>query len=437
MSIPLDRLYHYIENMIEDIYGDSVIIYRFFPHGSKKFTDLKHLNNYNLTWKQKKIRPQIYCNDQEPLNFDLYENITESQLPNGAVLEKLKEFGLTLPIKNFRTDAFTIWDHALLVHSEQRSINVEKYRRKEFLPVYYWSHAVIARDWFRFAEHVDQHKNITNQFLIYARGWTGTREYRLKFLELLIKSGLQTQCKTNIQPVDAETQQHYNDHEFLNPAWAPDITLEDYFDTKDICSTFSADFDLADYNGTDIEIVLETLFDDARLHFTEKILRPIALGQPFVLVGAQAGLEYLKHYGFQTFDTVWSEHYDSVKDPTQRLQAVIETVKSISTWTDSQRLEKLQQANKIAAYNKQRFFSKEFLQQVTQELRDNLTQALHEMQNKNTGAVWHQIRQDFPSDHPVQAELSKLRSQQDTDEVYDIVLKYRQRNLAHVSNQQP
>jgi hypothetical protein len=437
MSIPLDRLYHYIENMIEDIYGDSVIIYRFFPHGSKKFTDLTYLNNYNLSWKQKKIRPQIYCNDQEPLNFDLYENITESQLTNGVVLEKLKQFGLTLPIKNFRTDAFTIWDHALLIHSEQRSNNVEKYRCSEFLPVYYWSHAVIARDWFRFSEHMTQLKETTNKFLIYARGWTGTREYRLKFLELLIESGLQTQCKTNIQPVDAETLQHYKDHDFLNPGWAPGLTLEDYFDTKDICSTFSADFDLADYNSTDIEIVLETLFDDERLHFTEKILRPIALGQPFILAGSHGGLEYLRHYGFRTFDNIWCENYDVIQDPRQRMQAIVETMKSILAWTDSQRVERLQQANEIAAYNKQRFFSKEFFEQVTKELQCNLTQALADMQNKNTGSVWHQIRQDFPSNHPVQAELSKLRSQQDTDEVYDIVLKYRQRNLAQISNQQP
>jgi hypothetical protein len=434
MSVPLDRLYHYIENIVEDIYGDNVIIYRFLPHGSKKFADLTHLNDYNLTWKQKKTRPQIYCNDQEPLNFDLYQNITESQLPNGAVLEKLKEFGLKLPIKNFRTDAFTIWDHALLIHSEQRSVQVEKYRHSDFLPVYYWSHAVIARDWFRFAEHVIQQKKVAKKFLIYARGWTGTREYRLKFLELLIRANLHAHCKTSIQPVDSETLQHYKDHDFSNPDWTPDLKLEDYFDSKQIASTFSADFDQEDYNSTDIEVVLETLFDDKRLHFTEKILRPIALGQPFLLVGAQGGLEYLRSYGFQTFDKIWSEDYDAVQDPKQRLQKVVDTMTSISTWSNDQRTQLLARANEIAAYNKQRFFSKEFFKQVTDELRSNLTQSLTDMENKNTGAVWHQIRQDFPSDHPVQAELSKLRTHQETDEVYEIVKAYRQRNLGLSDN---
>ena len=81
--------------MIEDIYGDSVIIYRFFPHGSKKFTDLLPLHDYALTWKQKKLTPQIFCNDQEPLNFDLYEHIPENELTISETLKKVKKFTIT------------------------------------------------------------------------------------------------------------------------------------------------------------------------------------------------------------------------------------------------------------------------------------------------------------------------------------------------------
>ena len=32
MSIPLDRLYQYIEKIAENIYGEAVIIYRYFPN---------------------------------------------------------------------------------------------------------------------------------------------------------------------------------------------------------------------------------------------------------------------------------------------------------------------------------------------------------------------------------------------------------------------
>jgi hypothetical protein len=43
MSIPLDRLYHYIENVAQEIYNDRIIIYRFYPHGSKNINDLNNL----------------------------------------------------------------------------------------------------------------------------------------------------------------------------------------------------------------------------------------------------------------------------------------------------------------------------------------------------------------------------------------------------------
>ena len=42
MNVPLDRLYHYINNIAQEIYGDRVIIYRFFPHGSKNINNLQN-----------------------------------------------------------------------------------------------------------------------------------------------------------------------------------------------------------------------------------------------------------------------------------------------------------------------------------------------------------------------------------------------------------
>ena len=71
MSIPLDRLYHYIESVANKACGD-VVIYRFYPHGSKKIQDLTPLKDY--PYKLSVNQPIIYCNDQEPLNFDFYHD---------------------------------------------------------------------------------------------------------------------------------------------------------------------------------------------------------------------------------------------------------------------------------------------------------------------------------------------------------------------------
>jgi hypothetical protein len=174
----------------------------------------------------------------------------------------------------------------VLLHSEQRSSELASYQQDGFVTVYYWSHAIIARDWFRFAQHVEQQKQVSKTFLIYNRAWAGTREYRLKFAELLIDYDLIDDCATTVNAVDPESGVHYAHHAFVNPAWRPTKVLENYFAENQTNSNRSADFEIQDYENTDIEVVLETLFDDTRWHLTEKILRPIACGQPFILAAA-------------------------------------------------------------------------------------------------------------------------------------------------------
>ena len=42
MSVPLDRLYHYLA----DVVNHDLVIYRWAPHGSRKLEDLQHLTKY-------------------------------------------------------------------------------------------------------------------------------------------------------------------------------------------------------------------------------------------------------------------------------------------------------------------------------------------------------------------------------------------------------
>jgi hypothetical protein len=254
--------------------------------------------------------------------------------------------------------------------------------------VYWWSHAVIALDWFRYARHVKLKKHTKKTFLVYNRAWSGTREYRLRFAELLIQLNLQDSCQTSVNPVEPELGIHYDRHKFKNPAWCPQTVLEDYFPINGMPSHYSADFDVNDYNATDVEVVLETLFDDSRLHLTEKSLRPIALGQPFILAATAGSLEYLHSYGFKTFGNVWDESYDVIKDPGQRLYAITDLMAQIASWDVTTRERKLAEAQVIAEHNREHFFRQEFFNQVIDELTDNLTTALAEVEQTKDYQMW-------------------------------------------------
>ena len=333
---------------------------------------------YALTWVELKCSPYIWCNDQEPLNYDYYSQ----HLYTGT--NKFKNLLISLNIGPSITNlnyTESIFQKDLLLHSEKRSLNLEKYIADDnLIPVYYWNHAVIARDWFRYAQHSSFEKNTSRLFLIYNRAWTGTRQYRLKFSDLLIENELIDQCQTFFSPTD--NGQHYRDYGLVNPVWMPKHKPESFFEPTLASSDASADFVSKDYCSTEIEVVLETLFDDDRLHLTEKSLRPIACRQPFILIATHGSLQYLRDYGFKTFASVWDESYDHIQDPYQRMLAVIKIMRDISTWSEQKKKRNFAIMDQIARFNQNYFFSDKFKQLIILELEKNLCSAFEQLRSR-------------------------------------------------------
>ena len=218
MTIPLHQLYDYICQLSKDLYDDDVIIYRFFPDGSKNIQNLNKMvqtEKESEDWFSLQTTPVIWCHDQEPLNFALYQKEVRQHKPTpwNTLRASLPDHR---PLHNINY-TFNVFDKALLCHSEKRSANLARYlqhdpttRNSKLISVYYWCHALISRDWFRYAEHEYFTKNVRKKFLIYNRSWTGTREYRLKFVDMLIQHDLLDHCLTFFNPTD--NSHHYRDH---------------------------------------------------------------------------------------------------------------------------------------------------------------------------------------------------------------------------------
>ena len=120
---------------------------------------------------------------------------------------------------------------------------------------------------------------------------------------------------------------------------------------------------------------IETVFDDTKWHLTEKSLRPIACGVPFILASTAGSLQYLRHYGFKTFHDYFDESYDTIQDPVQRLECIVYLMKQLSKLTPIQKQQLYTKLQPICDFNKQRFFSKDFYTQVTEEFTTNFTHA--------------------------------------------------------------
>jgi hypothetical protein len=115
-------------------------------------------------------------------------------------------------------------------------------------------------------------------------------------------------------------------------------------------------------------LVTETVADGQRLHLTEKTFKPICLRMPFIILGTQGSLEYLRSYGFRTFATVWDESYDLVTDDHERIRAIAALLQELDAKTILERQQLFDQARDIVEHNFNHFYSGGFEEILWQEL---------------------------------------------------------------------
>jgi hypothetical protein len=382
MTIPLDNLYHYIDGL----FSEPVCMYLFYPHGSRNILDLTGVKSFNQLGHDldSMVFPQIICIDQETLNYNLYQHFSQEEIDFIYNIHRKTNVNENLRF----AVAYNIHDDPILLHSEKNSSDLDRYKKEGFVDVYYWCHALIARDWFRFAEHdvrLNEKSNKINDFLIYCRDWSGSREYRVKFQELLNKNNLTTSSITGIKKING-CGFNIDNFNFVNQQFVPNNT--DFFlelDNNNTEPTASADYCAEDFLKTNISVVLETVFDGSKIHLTEKTLRPLACGHPFILASGPGSLEYIRSYGFKTFSPWIDEDYDLEQNSAIRLEKIINSMKKFNELSVAEKTEVCKRLGEIADYNKKWFFSKEFIDLVTTELKSNIDQAM--LQVKKTRSV--------------------------------------------------
>ena len=70
-------------------------------------------------------------------------------------------------------------------------------------------------------------------------------------------------------------------------------------------------------------------YPNYRTEVSEKSYKPLAYYQPFITLGSVQTLKFLHSQGFETFDNLWSEHYDNIAVDQIRVDTVINQVKDL------------------------------------------------------------------------------------------------------------
>ena len=112
------------------------------------------------------------------------------------------------------------------------------------------------------------------------------------------------------------------------------------------------------YNDTKYNIVSETNDNDYDVFMTEKIWKPIMAEQVFVVHGNYLYLQKLREMGFKTFSNFFDESYDIERNPTKRIEKIVDLCAHLKeiNWRDI-----YLQTQALRRHNLETFFNREKL----------------------------------------------------------------------------
>lgn len=104
------------------------------------------------------------------------------------------------------------------------------------------------------------------------------------------------------------------------------------------------------YNDIFVDIVHESYLSGTVFFCTEKTWRPILAHRPFITAAGQGHLDNMRRLGFRTFGDFWDESYDDLS-MTDRIQAIVKVLATISSWSPDELLSKLEEMKPILDHN--------------------------------------------------------------------------------------
>jgi hypothetical protein len=319
----------------------------------------------------------IFFFDQEPIHLDMHaETFLHVRYVN---LDITHNMNLQYPWRDGR-----IQEAGYLVTSEKNSENVKRIcTMNQWKPLYYFFHGWAALDWYRgynktfLIKHWTERK-ISKTFLAPNRIIAGERQHRLEMLYHIFKNNLvnnHISCPA-VCPVENISIQNA-----IQPLVKKYPDIESVFAAQALPINFAGEtnhpmhscwLSLFDESAESLlYLVSETVATGRRHHLTEKTFKPIAMGMPFVIVGTKGSLEYLRGYGFRTFEGIWDESYDNAEDDV-RVERIASLLRSLDELSVEAKQELFEAAHEVIEHNWNHFYNGGFEAVLWSELTDML-----------------------------------------------------------------
>lgn len=325
-------------------------------------TDPEHL--FNLSNPTVKETDYVFMHDQEPVDPELFDALFQNVLKRSSPIwwpNKPNPCG-----------------HVIV--SEQGEQVEQLCAKYEWTAHYYFFHGWACLDWFRgydktFLIDRAKNRNPTKTFMSPNRIVSGRRDHRVLFLYHIFKNSL------SHNNLSAPKICPYENIDILDLGKKyldtyPDITQ--ILGNAPLPRLFAGESEpimtscwLTNFNEAQDSLVYvptETVFFGQRLHLTEKTFKAIALEMPFVLVAPAHSLEYLKSYGFKTFDLIFDESYDSETNDLLRLEKAVKLLKDLDGLSHKERQQIHQACVPMVEHNYNHFYHGGFADILWREL---------------------------------------------------------------------
>ena len=365
--LQIDHVYEFFNNTL---FKQDFELFS-FPKGVPPSLD----NFYSIIFTREHLSGNIFFYDQEPLLPGYTDSV------------------INLVKRDFQDQCV----NTVFVNSEHSDYKQQLLTQHNFKDLYYFFHGYAALDWYRGFYALNYNQNvITNydkDFVSYNRIVTGDRSYRMYFVSKLVEYNLLDQGLVSFGVTDNSV--HWrdeldDDESKLSPTarehilkHLSTIPARLIIDKDQIHGSASADVARRGIITENVpeqrfehdpwalwHVVTETAFYQNKLHLTEKIFKPIVSKQPFMLLASPGNLEYLRDYGFKTFEGIIDESYDLIKDNDQRVNAVVAQLAWYCNLSQEEKQAVIERLAPIVEYNFQHFYG-EFKHIITRELLDN------------------------------------------------------------------
>lgn len=300
----------------------------------------------------------IFFHDQEPIHLDIHTELFDSAERRNVDLNFGK--GPT---------------HSALITSEHNSEFVEQVcSRYGWTPYYYFFHGWAAMDWYRgydrsFLISDPMQRVITKSFISPNRIIGGNRKHRVDLMHLLLERNI-SNAHISFPEVCPVEGIHIRD--IAKPEQRAAFAaagLPWNFPGETDHPMHSCWLSLFDESAESLAyLVTETVATGRRRHLTEKTFKPICMHMPFVLVSTMGSLQYLRSYGFKTFDSIWDESYDNEPDDSKRLIMIADLLKQLDNMSVQQKQDLYTAAIPIVQHNYNHFYNGAFESILWKEL---------------------------------------------------------------------